>query len=209
MIVRISGILAVADEGSAVIDTGPLAYEVLVPASAHADLLQRVGSDVTLFTHQYMEGNPAQSHLTPRLLGFLTADDRAFFQEFITVRGVGMRKALRAMAAPAHQIAAAIEQDDQRSLTQLPEIGKRLAAEIVTTLRGKLDRFALAPASRSTPQRAISDIQRVAIDILVQWGDRRNDAERLVALAVEADSALTQPEDIVRAAYRVKQGARR
>lgn len=204
MIVRISGVLAAVEEGSAIVDTGPLAYEILVPASAHLTLLERIGHSVTLFTHQYLEGNPAQSHLTPRLLGFLSADDREFFEEFITVRGVGMRKALRAMAAPAHQIAAAIEQDDQRSLTQLPEIGKKLAAEIVATLRGKLDRFRAALPSAATPQRAISDIQRVAIDILVQWGDRRGDAERLVALAVDADTSLAQPEDIVRAAYRMK-----
>ena len=209
MIVRISGTLAVVEEGSAIVDTGALAYQVLVPASAHIALLQRIGHDVTLFTHQYLEGNPAQSHLTPRLLGFLTADDREFFEEFITVRGVGMRKALRAMSAPAHQIAAAIEQDDQRSLTQLPEIGKKLAAEIVATLRGKLDRFRAAAPSATAPQRAISDIQRVAIDILVQWGDRRGDAERLVALAVEANASLAEAEDIVRAAYRVKQGALR
>lgn len=208
MIVRISGRLATVGEGSAVVEAGALAYELLVPGSAQIELLQRVGDEVTLHTHQYLEGNPAQSHLMPRLLGFLSADERAFFLAFITVRGVGMRKALRAMAVPAHQIAAAIRADDQRALTQLPEIGKKMAAEIVATLQDRLDAFVSQAnvAAPSTPARRLSETQRLAIDILIQWGDRRGDAERLVQAAVEAEPNLATPEDIVRTAYRLKAG---
>ncbi|HMQ17395.1 MAG TPA: hypothetical protein PKC49_15630, partial [Phycisphaerae bacterium] len=47
-------------------------------------------------------------------------------------------------------------------------------------------------------------VRRVALEILVQWGDRRADAQRWIAAALEEVPDLREPEEIVRAAYRVK-----
>ena len=107
------------------------------------------------------------------------------------------------MSVPCHQIAAAIENGDERLLTSLPEIGKRTAAQIVTELRGKMTEF-LAPSTRPTPEAELTDAQLVAVDILVQWGDRRADAQRWVSEAVKAEPDLSGPDEIVRAAYRAK-----
>ena len=206
MICRLTGRVVSVDEQAAVIEVGGLCYEVLVPASSVADLQRLVGNDVTLFTIQFLEGNPAGAHFLPRLIGFLSETERAFYNAFTRVKGISMRKALRAMAVPAHQLAAAIESGDERMLATLPEIGKRTAAQIVTDLRGKLERF-LTPAAAPLPMREMTDAQKIALEILVQWGDKRADAQRWIAAAVEADPELTRPEDIVRAAYRVKHGA--
>jgi hypothetical protein len=51
----------------------------------------------------------------------------------------------------------------------------------------------------------MTDAQRVALEILVQWGDRRADAQRWIAAAVERDPALAEPDAIVRAAYRARE----
>jgi Holliday junction DNA helicase RuvA len=193
-------------EHAAVVDVGGICYEVLVPASSLAGLQRLVGEDVTLFTIQYLEGNPTGTNFVPRVIGFLSETDREFFDKFVKVKGVSMRKALRAMAVPAHQLAAAIETGDDRVLTSLPEIGKKTAAQIVTDLRGKLDRF-LVPSSAPLPVRELTDAQKIALDILVQWGDRRPDAQRWITAAVETDPKLKTPEDIVRAAYRAKHAA--
>jgi Holliday junction DNA helicase RuvA len=204
MIHRIHGRLLTAGEMAAVVELGGLCLELSTPRSADADLAQLVGGDVVFHTVFYLEGNAVAANFTPRLLGFLTEVERDFFTEFTRVKGVGMRKALRAMSVPAHQIAAAIEAGDERALTALPEIGKKMAAQIVTDLRGQLARFVTAPIVAAGPIRALSSAQRVAVDILVQWGDRRLDAEQLIAAAVEADSALQEPDQIVKAAYRLK-----
>lgn len=208
MIVRLTGRVAATTETSALLDVGGgIAYEVLVPRSALDELAERVGAELTLHTFQYLEGSPAGSNFIPRLLGFLSQTDREFFVEFTRVKGVGMRKALRAMALPAWQIAAAIERGDERTLTALPEIGRKLAAQICNELRGKLGRFLVDRPAAAAPLRELSAPQRIAVEILTSWGDRRADAERLVAAAVDADSTLQSPEEIVRAAYRIKQGA--
>ena len=205
MICRLTGRVARVDEQTAVVEVGGLCYEVLAPASSLPDLQRLVGDEVTLFTIQYLEGNPTGTYFAPRMIGFLSETDREFFNKFVKVKGVSMRKALRAMAVPACQLAAAIENGDERVLTSLPDIGKRTAAQIVTDLRGKLERF-LVPTAAPMPTRELTDAQKVALEILVQWGDKRPDAQRWITTAVEADPHLTTPEDIVRAAYRVKHG---
>lgn len=139
------------------------------------------------------------------MIGFIAETDRAFFQQFTKVKGISIRKGLRAMAVPAHQLAAAIENGDIATLTSLPEIGKKTATQIVNDLSGKLDRFLIESAA-PLPARELTDAQKVALDILVQWGDRRADAQRWITQAVESDPNLTQPEDIVRTAYKLKHG---
>ncbi len=203
MICRVTGRLVGVGEEAAVVDIGGICHEVLVPRSAMGDLQRLSGGEVTLFTLEYLDGNPALGHLVPRIVGFLTEDDRAFFNELLKVKGLGVRKALRAMSVPAHQIARAIEHGDERALAGLPEIGKRTATHVIAQLRGKLERF-LAPAAAPLPVAEMTHAQAVALDILVHWGDRRADAQRWIAAAVVAEPDLNEPEAIVRAAYRVK-----
>lgn len=202
MIARITGRLVSTGPESVEVETGGLVYEVLIPAVSANELQQRIGRETTLYTVHYLEGSPAGGNLAPRLLGFLTPADREFFEAFITVKGISMRRALRVMVVPYPAIAAAIERGDVAFLTNLPEIGKKTAAQILTDLRSKVARF--TTVEKTSPIEDLSDAQRVALEILVQWGDRRADAQRWVAAAVEADPGLHEPDAIVRAAYRVK-----
>lgn len=204
MICRLTGRLVSVSEETAVIDLGGVGYEVMVPAATIGELHTHIGQDITLFTVQYFEGNPAGAHLIPRLVGFVTEADRDFFRLFTKVKGISSRRALRAMSVPAHQLAAAIEHGDTRLLTTLPEIGKKMASQILAELQGHCQAFMIASAV-PPPIAELTDAQRIALDILVQWGDRRADAQRWIAAAVEADPSLKVPEDIVRAAYRAKQ----
>jgi len=210
MIHRVRGRLVSVDETRALLDAGALTYELLVPGAAVAELSAAVGSDVQLETLAYLEGNPTASHFTPRLLGFVRAADRAFFGLLTRVKGVSMRKALRMMSVPTAQIAAAIERGDERLLTSLPEVGKKTAQQIIAELRGKARDYAAeseAPAAAGGTV-VLSEAQRLAADVLVAWGDRRADAERWVAAVAESGGTDTAVDEIVRAAYRVKQGLR-
>lgn len=206
MIRRITGRLADLTDGVAVIEVGGFAYEVLVPACAQGELAQRRGVETSLETIQYIEGNPNMGNLVPRLIGFGSAEDREFFLEFVKVKNVGPRKALRAMVVPARTLAAAIESGDERALAELPEIGKRTAAQIVAQLRGRLQRFAAGGPPSAAAAQKLTDAQLVALDVLTKWGDRPADAERWLRRAAELHPELSKPDEWVRAAYRVKQG---
>ena len=208
MIVRLRGHLSDVTEDSAIVDRDGIAYEIMVPSYATGELAAVKGDVVTLHTLQHFEGNTATGNITPRLIGFLHPEDRAFFQRFVTVKGVGIRKGLRALAIPVARIASAIESGDAAALTALPGIGRRMAETIIAELKGKVG--AHAYAADDVPEAAkheFSEAQRDAIEIIVAWGDSRPDAQRWIARTAQLHDNLEGPEDWVRAAYRIKSGS--
>ena len=206
MICRITGRVQSVSERTIVLDVGPLSYEILVPTSSIASLERLLDNEISLHTVLYLDGGTGSNQMTPRMLGFLTPSDREFFLEFIKVKNVGMRKALRAMSLPSHQLAAAIERGDDRTLSTLPEIGKRTAAQIIAQLKGKLARF-LTADTLPAPVAELNEPQRLALEMLVTWGDRPADAQRWLSRVADEHPDLTEPDQLVKAAYRVKQGA--
>ena len=203
MLVRITGLLTEVDEGWVVLERDGLAYEVLVPQFALGELAARRGQNVTLHTIDYLEGNPAGGNLAPRLIGFLHAADREFFETFTTVKGVGVRKGLRALCEPTARIARDIEAADAKGLARLPGIGARLAQQIIAELRGKLSPFVHGPTGGpAVPE--LDQAQRVAADMMVSWGDSRADVERWIRQAAQSGPPPETAEEWVRAAYRVR-----
>lgn len=208
MIARISGRLESVASGSALIDTGSgLWYEVLVPACDVERLARNAGQQVMLYTIHYLEGDPSHGAQTPRLVGFLTETDRQFFRVFTTVKGIGNRKALRALARPVGEIAAAIQTKDARFLVDLPEIGKRTAEQIIAELHDKVADFA-GPAVPTGvgPGPAMSDAAAEAVLVLVQLGERRADAVALVERVSAVAPEITSTEEIIKQVYKLKAG---
>jgi holliday junction DNA helicase RuvA len=223
MIANITGTLVSVEDSAAYIAPGQgLTYEVLVSAYTAARLGPSIGQSVTLVTVHYIEGQIGGSTMTPRLAGFLTAQDRDFFELFTTCKGIGNRKALRAMAIASDQMAAAIADRDTHTLQSLPEIGKRTAETIIATLHGKVDAF-LAPASPSpttssaqqqatgsdappapTGARAMS---REAMEVLLQLGENRTQAATWIDQALRQGEPPRDVQDLVARVFRIKAGA--
>ena len=205
MIRRISGTLERVEGSAALVQIEglPILYEVLLPAHLAATLAELHGPrPVTFHTMQLLEGLGQGTSFVPRLIGFTSESDRRFFELFTTVKGIGNRKALRAMAQEPAWIASAITRKDAKALQELPEIGKRMAETVVAELFGKVDAYLLGdlddPAmieSRSLPPAA-----EEAISALVALGQQRADAERMVARAIE-HAGDTDAEAIVAAAF--------
>lgn len=207
MIVRLTGTLIEVTEESVVLDRDGVAREVLVPQFAISELAAYRGQVVTLHTMEFYEGNHASGSLVPRMLGFLHPEDRDFFRRFVAVKGIGPRKALKALGQPVRRIATWIESGDAKALAHLPGIGSRAAELIVASLKGKMDDLALPAAEpKEAKTGRLSQAQRDALEILVAWGDSRGDAERWLERAAQLDPDVQMPDEWVRAAYRIKTG---
>lgn len=142
MITQIEGRLVALVDGAAHVRVGDVTYEVLVPAADSMALAASLGTPVVFHTLHYLEGQGQGSSFWPRLIGFRTARDRAFFELFTTVKGIGNRKALRALQMPFVRVARAIADRDLDTLQSLPEIGRRTAEAICVELKGKVDAYA-------------------------------------------------------------------
>jgi len=212
MIARITGTL-LALEGTAnavLLEVGDIAYEVMVPGYSVSDLSQKINRTITLFCLEYYEGSTTGSNFVPRLVGFPEAQDKTFFQRFISVKGIGIRKALRALARPLADIAYSIEQGDTKMLITLPEIGKRTAEQIIAELKGKMEDFAVAASHPAgVVRKARSEIEQEAIDILIQLGERADQAENLIERVMRGRDDIKTTDAIVQAVYRAKAGSGR
>jgi holliday junction DNA helicase RuvA len=209
MIVKLSGKLEFVGADCvhvALSGGGDLTHELLVPAADIPFLQTKIGQPVTFFTVEYIEGNASFGQLAPKMLGFLRIQDREFFDLFTTVKGIGTRKALRALALPVGAIARAIALKDTRILSSLPSVGKRMAETIVAELHGKVEKFATGAPAGEAPLEAFPDHQQTAIEALTKLGERRPDAEMWVKRVCQVDPALKDPQRIVRAVYQLKAG---
>lgn len=213
MIAKVAGTLeTVAADRATVTVAGGFTLEVLLPAATAAQLTTAEGQPITLHTHFFLESLAQGANMIPRLAGFLTLEDRRFYSLFTTVKGIGQKRGLRAMALPTAQLAAAIEDRDLALLQSLPEIGKRTAETIVATLRGKMDDLVGAEAA-ATPGGAprgrspAGALGREAVEVLVQLGERRPDAQKWIAQVLERDDAPRDLQALIAEVYRIKAGA--
>ncbi|HRQ73900.1 MAG TPA: helix-hairpin-helix domain-containing protein, partial [Phycisphaerales bacterium] len=179
MITRIAGTLVSVDARGGVVQpegTG-LAYEVLLPAYLADRLAAEVGRRVILHTLEYLEAQGQGTSFVPRLIGFESRDDRRFFEVFTTVKGMGNKRALRALAVPPGEVAAMVVSKDAKGLQRLPEIGKRVAETVIVELSGKLDGFVTADAlerragSLAEPSIGISPAAAEAVRALIALGE--------------------------------------
>src|SRR4051812_16058346 len=123
MITKVTGQLLELFEDTLTLAVGAFEYEILIPEFSRRQLQTRLHQEIKLRTIEYLEGNPMQGRLTPRLVGFLTEIEREFFELFCSVDGVGVKKALRAMVRPVREVATAIEEQDTKALSGLPGVG--------------------------------------------------------------------------------------
>ena len=203
MITKITGILQVLDTESATISKDGFEFEVLVPEFTRRQLQGRVTDTVSLHTILYLDGNPQQGRLSPRIVGFLNPIERQFFQLFCSVDGVGSKKALRAMIRPVPEVATLIEEQDAKGLSGLPGIGPATAERIIAKLRRKMSRFALLISDQPTNKGkdAKQDMVREAFEILRALGHNEADARRLVDAALAKKTKFKDVDSIIHAVY--------
>lgn len=207
MISAIAGTLVRVEEDRVQFQVGPVVLEVLVPASDVTELQANLGEQVTFHTMFYLQGDTSGGSIDPRLIGFLRADDKRFFEKFITVKGIGPKTALRALTVHVSDIARAIESKDARFLVGLDGIGKRTAELIIAELGGKVGDFVVQGAVRmaSATPAAFGPEEQRAIDFATspRLGLRRADAERLLARARASDPSLRTARELVPAMLRL------
>jgi len=206
VITRLDGILDSVRDGRACMRCGAIVYEILVPACDEMALATVVGEQASFHTLHYLESQGQGSSYIPRLVGFSSPEDRTFFEMLTSVKGLGVRKALRSMQLPASTIAAAIASGDTDLLRSLPEIGKKTAETIVLELKDRVASLGLTvPRSRRDDPAAalIAD----AATVLVQLGESAATARNLVDRALSADPELSSADALVTAALRLRDGA--
>jgi Holliday junction DNA helicase RuvA len=143
------------DGGALILDVQGVGYEVTVASDAFFG----TGTQLELFIHTIVRPDALL------LYGFVTMEDRRFFETLLATPGVGPATALAAVRTiGADALAAAIDAGDVKAVAKIPGVGPKTASRIVLELKGKL--VALAPSPRAIEPTESSDIE----DALRSWG---------------------------------------
>ena len=208
MIVKITGKLVALFNERAVIECAPFEYETFIPEFTRRQLQSELLKTISLYTIEYIDGNPNQGRMTPRLLGFLSEVEREFFEIFCSVDGVGAKKALRAMVRPVREIASAIEEQDVKALSQLPGIGPATAERVVAKLRRKMSKFALMVARPDDAalvaggDAQTSDVVAETYEALLTLGHGEAEARRMIDAVLEnTKKKFKDSSELIQAIY--------
>jgi Holliday junction DNA helicase RuvA len=167
MIRQIRGKVLSVGLTSAVIEVAGFGIEVHMSAP-HA---LKVGADASLATHLAVRQDGME------LYGFLTADDRDFFELILSVSGVGPKTALSILRrAPRETLEGAIGKRDLAYLTKVVGLGKKSAEKMLIELAEKV-----GPHSHDSADNEV-------FDTLVALGYTEREARR--ALQAIPDSAV-------------------
>lgn len=196
MIESIRGIVEAADENSAHVRVGPVVLAVLLPGYFLRRISPGQTLDVPVYLHLQLEGN----RLSPILVGFPDRRDREFFVSFISVSGVGVRAAVKALARPPSEIASSISRGDQAYLTTLPGIGAKRAKEIIAKLQEQMEKE-YGPSAAGTGDAGSPGEARA---VLRQLGIPVAEADALVARAMKDLEENAESSEIVKQAMRIR-----
>ncbi|MDO4570239.1 MAG: Holliday junction branch migration protein RuvA [Planctomycetia bacterium] len=208
MIAGIRGLLQAVRDEDVIVSTGFMDLSVLVSEFSRRKLQSEVGKNVAFYTLFYLDGNPTQGRITPRLAGFLSEFEREFFDLFCSVEKVGPKKALRAITHPVEEIAVAIKNQDTKFLATLPGIGPATAESIVAKLRRKVGAFAIAsPADGDIgmsyngvmEQGVLSD----AYQALLALGHSEHEARRKLEAVAKSGETFQSVSEVINAVYRL------
>jgi len=206
LITKITGQLAALTDDSLTLRIDAFEHQVLIPEFTRRQLQREVNQEISLHTIEYLEGNPMQGRMTPRLIGFLSEVEREFFELFCSVDGVGVKKALRAMVRPVKEVATSIEEQDAKALSALPGIGPAMAERIIAKLRRKVPKFALMVACEQAAEAEVRpDVVSEAYEVLRTLGHSESDARRLLDAALSAKKKHKDVQSLLQAIYQQSQ----
>jgi len=177
-----------------------IGYEVLLPQIVRRTYnAKKTGADVELYiSYQQTERQPK-----PKLIGFNFEAEREFFEQFITVEGMGPTKAAIALNMPVHKIAKAIEEGDTKTLVGLKGIAKPTAKKIIASLQGKLAKFALMREDMIPAPAGPEDVDEQIEEVLVkQLGYKKLEARQLIKEARQRNPSIATPEELFEEIYR-------
>jgi Holliday junction DNA helicase RuvA len=211
VLTKVRGVLKAVSDESVTLLIEPFEIEVLISEHTRRVVQSKVGEAITIHTLFYMEGGAMVARLIPRLVGFLSALDREFFDIFCSVDGVGAKKALRAMVRPVRDLARIIQDQDTKLLATFPGIGEATAERIVAKLRRKVGKFALivsvedagvaAAEANGEPENAAPDVIRDTYEALLSVGHSEGQARLAIDRVLSAKKKFKSVADMIEAIY--------
>ena len=152
MIVSVQGLVQDIDEESIVLETGGVGIRIEVPLSV-IDAAPAIGKTFLLYTQLIVREDSFN------LYGFLSPEQRDFFNTLIKISGVGPQLGLAILSHLSPEVLhSAVANNQPETLTIVPGIGQKTAEKIVFFLK---DRIEIHLAEVKPPSEVDSEVTAV------------------------------------------------
>ena len=187
-----------------VLDVQGVGYELLVPLSTF-ETMPDVGKTVSLLVHTAVREDAIQ------LFGFATSLEKELFHLLLKASRVGPKLAQSVLSGmEPHTLLRLLRDADAKGLKKAPGVGPKLAERIAVELRDDAEKLAgRIGADDATGQGmgGAPTLPGIAPDeellsALVNLGYPRNQAERVVAAALDEAPPEASLEELIRVALR-------
>jgi Holliday junction DNA helicase RuvA len=131
MFYYLEGVVTLLEPNLAVIDVAGAGYACFTSVNTLSRL--EIGKKTRLYTYCNIKEDAFD------IYGFYNMSEKRFFEQLLTVSGVGPKAALSILSAGTPEaLALAIISGDERALTSAPGIGKKIAQRLILELRDKV-----------------------------------------------------------------------
>ena len=194
MISFLEGIVDTIGVSYLVLSTNGIGYQINIPA--YNNLSLKTGDKTKIYTYLYLREDKII------LYGFLTKEEKNFFELLIGAPGVGPKVGLSILSKMTpDNFSKAILQEDLDSITAIVGIGNKLAKKIVLELKEKISKitFLEAGVEKTFKSENISD----AIDALKVLGYTYKKAKSAVEKTQEKFKGKLTVEELVRESLKI------
>src|SRR3989344_7798887 len=130
MIASIEGKISQKEARFVVVDVGGIGYKVFLPLTVGIKV--KFGESAKFWTHLHVREDALD------LYGFLEKEELTFFENLISISGIGPKSALGVISlAPVAVLRRAISSGDTSYLTKVSGIGRKIAEKIILELKDK------------------------------------------------------------------------
>ncbi len=166
----LKGIITYKAHNTVYLDVHGMEWNLYVPAST-VDSLGDIGTEARVFTWMYVREDQL------KMYGFSTEKERAMFLDLLRVEGVGAKGAVKILSnISIQQFIEALDGGKTEVLEAVSGIGKKTAAKIMLTLKGKLT---LDDSTKPSSHSEKSEFQDV-INSLVDMGYDKRDVQQVI-----------------------------
>lgn len=149
----------------------------------------KIGDAVELFIHEHLREDADD------LYGFISMDELNFFQDLISVSGIGPKSAMNIISRfDIKDIKKSIAHGDTSLLTKVSGVGKKTAERLILELKNKVDHL-----DKTGHYLAINQVDEDAIAALVSLGYHKSQ----VLAALSRVKPAASLEDKIRQALKI------
>lgn len=149
MFYYLNGNLEYRDSNTCVIDCGGVGYKLTVSLTTSDSLVNKMNQKVKLYTYLAVREDGIE------LFGFASNEERACFNQLITVSGVGPKAAMSILSTlTPDNFSLAICTEDVRAISKAQGIGAKTAARIVLELKDKISKDMMSAGAKTEAVKA-------------------------------------------------------